>query len=407
MRNTLPRRRNPAKVALPALFLITLGVLGVFLWNRAQPVSSSAAPPQIALQPVVTGLSYPAHVTHAGDGSGRLFIAELGGTVRVWDGDALLDTPFLDLSEKVATAWEQGLLSLAFHPNYAENGRFFVHYVATEDDSAIISEFRASDDPNRAALEERVLLTIPNERKAHYGGQMQFGPDGYLYIAVGDGLIFGGARRQAQDLGVLPGKVLRLDVDSDPSAPYTVPADNPFVNQAGARPEIWAYGLRNPWRFSFDETTGRLFLGDVGHEHLEEVNLIERGRNYGWPFVEGDRCLVGGFRAEVGCRIAALRGRFAKPIITYEHLGFDEAGGNSVTAGFVYRGEAIPELQGHYLYADYVSGRIWSLAESGRQWHASELAKTYHLISSFGESEAGELFVLDWGAGEMLQIMAQ
>jgi len=391
--------------ALLALALLALALYAL-LGRAAQPAQGAAAAlPAIALKPVVEGLKFPGHVTHAGDGTGRLFITELGGTVRVWDG-ALRESPLLDLRGKVATDWEQGLLSVAFHPEFRENGRFYVHYVSAQSEGSVISEFRVSkDDPNRAEERERVLLEIPNERKAHYGGGMQFGPDGYLYIAVGDGLIFGGARRQAQDLSVLPGKILRLDVDG--GEPYGVPADNPFVGREGARPEIWAYGLRNPWRFSFDRETGRLFVGDVGHERFEEVNLVERGRNYGWPLMEGERCLIEGWRAAVGCKLAALRHRFAAPIATYEHLGLNEAGGNSVTGGFVYHGQSVPGLRGHYLYADYVSGRIWALTEDRRGWSQTELLKTYNLISSFGEDEQGELYVLDWSAGGMYQIVSE
>lgn len=413
MNSSMPKQPRRAKsFSLPFAVatvsgLLLLGVALTFaLSTRTQQPTQTraAAPPQIGLQLVAEGLSFPGDVTHAGDGTGRLFVTELGGTIRIWDAEQLLELPFLDLRDKVAHGWEQGLLNVTFHPQYAENGRFFVYYVSSEDERGVISEFQVSEDPNRAQSQERVLLEIPSERKAHYGGQMQFGPDGYLYIALGDGLIFGGARREAQDLATLPGSILRIDVDS--GDPYGIPADNPFVGRAGARPEIYAYGFRNPWRFSFDQKTGRLFVADVGHERFEEVNLVERGRNYGWPFFEGESCLMEGFRAELGCKLVALRHRFAKPIAVYNHLGIDALGGNSVTGGYVYYGQTLPDLQGSYLFADYVSGRVWALTEERGHWTKTELLKTYHLISSLGEDEQGELYLLDWSTGDMYRMVA-
>ena len=338
-----PNHDREVIVGALLLFLLSMGLfVGMF---RVADADEAAL--DLSLKPVIQGLSAPGHLTHAGDSSGRVFVTELGGVVYILQNGQLLETPFLDLRNQVANDWEQGLLSVAFHPDYRSNGRFFIYYVSNEDGAGVLSEFRVSAaDPNRAdPSTERVMLRVPNELKGHYGGQLQFGPEGYLYLGIGDGMIFGAARRQSQDLSIFPGKLLRLDV-SDDSVPYTVPADNPFVGKDGARPEIWAYGFRNPWRFSFDES-GRLFVGDVGHERFEEVNIVTRGGNYGWPFFEADACLVEGFRAGVGCRLAALRYQFKGPITTYDHLSLDpDGGGNAITGGFVYRGEALPELHG-------------------------------------------------------------
>ena len=340
---------------------------------------SSTAP--VRLQPLATGLESPVYVTHAGDGSGRLFVVEQAGVIRIIRNGRLLARPFLDVRSRVISGGEMGLLSVAFHPQYASNGRFFVNYTANSDSlRTVIAEYRVSDAPDVAGRAERVLLEIAQPYRNHNGGLNLFGPDGMLYIGMGDGGSGGDPHNNGQRLDTLLGKLLRLDVNGE--APYGVPRDNPFVGRAGARGEIWAYGLRNPWRFSFDRATGRLFLADVGQNRWEEINLLEKGGNYGWRLMEGAHC----FNPETGCSTTGL----ILPIAEYgRELGC------SVTGGYVYRGTRIRDLVGRYLFSDYCTGRLWSLRESGGRWVMGELRATGLTVSSFGEDQAGELYVVD------------
>ena len=340
---------------------------------------SSTAP--VRLQPLATGLESPVYVTHAGDGSGRLFVVEQAGVIRIIRNGRLLARPFLDVRSRVISGGEMGLLSVAFHPQYASNGRFFVNYTANSDSlRTVIAEYRVSDAPDVAGRAERVLLEIAQPYRNHNGGLNLFGPDGMLYIGMGDGGSGGDPHNNGQRLDTLLGKLLRLDVNGE--APYGVPRDNPFVGRAGARGEIWAYGLRNPWRFSFDRATGRLFLADVGQNRWEEINLLEKGGNYGWRLMEGAHC----FNPETGCSTTGL----ILPIAEYgRELGC------SVTGGYVYRGTRIRDLVGRYLFSDYCTGRLWSLRESGGRWVMEELRATGLTVSSFGEDQAGELYVVD------------
>jgi len=340
---------------------------------------SSTAP--VRLQPLATGLESPVYVTHAGDGSGRLFVVEQAGVIRIIRNGRLLARPFLDVRSRVISGGEMGLLSVAFHPQYASNGRFFVNYTANSDSlRTVIAEYRVSDAPDVAGRAERVLLEIAQPYRNHNGGLNLFGPDGMLYIGMGDGGSGGDPHNNGQRLDTLLGKLLRLDVNGE--APYGVPRDNPFVGRAGARGEIWAYGLRNPWRFSFDRATGRLFLADVGQNRWEEIDLLEKGGNYGWRLMEGAHC----FNPETGCSTTGL----ILPIAEYgRELGC------SVTGGYVYRGTRIRDLVGRYLFSDYCTGRLWSLRESGGRWVMEELRATGLTVSSFGEDQAGELYVVD------------
>jgi glucose/arabinose dehydrogenase len=335
----------------------------------------AAAPPELRLEPVVEGLEAPVFLTHAGDGSGRLFVVERAGRVLILDQGVLLAEPFLDIRDRVLAGGERGLLGLTFHPDFARNGRFFVSYTRQEDGGSIIAEYRVSPDPNRSRRRERVLLSVPQPFSNHNGGMIAFGPDGLLYIGLGDGGSGGDPGNRAQDRDELLGKILRIDVGG---RPYAIPADNPFA-EGGGRPEIYALGLRNPWRFSFDRGTGRLLAGDVGQGHREEIDLIRRGRNYGWRILEGTRC----YRPREDCE----RSGFEPPLDEYPH----RRGRCSVTGGYVYRGEAIPELTGTYLFADFCSGEIFGL--NGRR--RSILLATDLAIASFGEDEAGEVFVVD------------
>src|SRR3990172_7052852 len=364
------------------LILLTLSLSLAAVRLADHDAAGSPAPPPIRLQPIVTGLDSPVHLTHAGDGSGRLFVVEQEGIVRIIRDGRLLPRPFLDIRGRVISGGEMGLLSVAFHPQYARNGRFFVNYTANSTTlRTVIAEFHVSgDDPNVADATERVLLEIPQPFRNHNGGLNLFGPDGMLYIGMGDGGSGGDPLNNGQRLDTLLGKLLRIDIDG--GSPYRVPPDNPFVDRSGARPEVWAYGLRNPWRFSFDRATGRLFLADVGQNRWEEINLLEKGGNYGWRLMEGAHC----FSPETGCSTAGL-------ILPIAEYGRDL--GCSITGGYVYRGTRIRDLVGRYLFSDYCTGRLWSLRESGGRWVMEELLATGLSVSSFGEDQAGELYVVD------------
>lgn len=353
---------------------------------------------RVELQRVVGGLDTPVSVANAGDGSGRLFIVEKVGRIRVVRDGALMEFAFLDITDRVgASASEQGLLGLAFHPDYHSNGSLFVNYTNREGNT-VVARFSVSSDSARAdPSSELILLTVAQPAGNHNGGHLAFGPEGYLYVALGDG---GGAGDQfgnGQNGSTLLGAILRLDVDS--GQPYAVPASNPFVGEAAVRDEIWAIGLRNPWRFSFDSLTGDLYIADVGQNQYEEVNFEAAksagGQNYGWPVMEGVHC----FPQDTPCDQAGL----TLPVVEYDH-----SQGCSVTGGYVYRGQEFPSLEGIYVYGDYCSGRIWGLARSGGGgWRAAQLARADIRLSSFGEDEAGELYLVDMGQGELLKLTAR
>lgn len=347
------------------------------------------AVPAIALTKVTDGLTRPLHLTAPGDGSGRLFVLEQPGRVRILREGKVLAEPFLDLTEQVRSSGnEQGLLGLAFAPNYARSGVFYVHYTGQQGQTVIARYQVSAQNPDRAdAGSAEVLLTVEQPFSNHNGGAILFGPDGYLYIALGDGGSAGDPQNNGQNLSSLLGKLLRIDVRQP--GPYRIPPDNPFVGQAGARGEIWAYGLRNPWRVSFDRATGDLYIADVGQNALEEINLqpagSKGGQNYGWRVYEGSRIYKGNELKNV-----------TFPVIEYDHGG----GNCSVTGGYVYRGKAIPDLVGAYIYGDYCSGRIWAArapARAGGQWSTTELMQAGFRISAFGEDEQGELYVIDHG----------
>jgi glucose/arabinose dehydrogenase len=348
----------------------------------------------IELRTVVDGLESPLLVTNAGDGSGRLFVVEQVGRIRVVRDAELVQEPFLDVSEQVTAGGEQGLLGLAFHPEYGSNGRFFINYTDVNGDT-VVAEYERDPANEDVALPDsaRVLLRVDQPYANHNGGALEFGPDGYLYIALGDGGSAGDPHNNGQRLDTLLGKLLRVDVDSTTGdAPYGVPADNPFVDRDDARPEIWSYGLRNPWRFSFDGND--IWIADVGQSELEEINRMPADRgglNYGWNIMEGDAC----YEPQTDCDREGL----ALPIATYTHED-----GCSVTGGYVYRG-SIPSLDGAYVFGDYCSGTMWALDAAGpAEQKPAELLTTEHSISSFGLDESGELYVSDLG-GAVLQIV--
>lgn len=324
--------------------------------------------------------SQPLDLQSPDDGTNRIFVAEKGGRIRVFTNEPTVneDTVFLDLSANLSTVSEQGLLGLAFHPNYQSNGFFYVYYTPTAGLSQV-SRFTVSANAAIAdAASELVLLEIPQPATNHNGGQIAFGPDGYLYIALGDGGGGGDPFENGQDRSTLLGSILRIDVDSQENGlNYSIPTDNPFIGEPNVREEIYAYGLRNPWRMSFDTQTGDLLTGDVGQNAIEEIDVVVSGGNYGWPIFEGTRCFSG------DCNDTGL----IDPIFEYAQ----DNGDRSITGGFVYRGTTVPSLQGKYIYGDFVSGRIWALELDGT---LNELVEASRLnIASFGTDTSQELYV--------------
>jgi glucose/arabinose dehydrogenase len=349
---------------------------------------------------VVFGLVEPTVITHAGDASGRLFLVEQPGRVRILSTGTLLPTPFLDISARLVSGGEQGLLGLAFPPGPGPKDHFFVYYTRATDGAGVLSRFTVSLDPDlAAAASEDVLLTVPQPFANHNGGQLAFGPlDGYLYLGLGDGGDAGDPQGHGQNPATLLGSLLRLDVESG-TVGYAVPADNPFVGNPGGADEVWAYGLRNPWRFSFDRLTGDLYLGDVGQAAWEEINwqpgLAPGGDNYGWNTLEADAC----FNPPTGCLPPA---NYVAPVASYAH-----SLGSAVTGGYVYRGPGNPGLQGIYFYGDFGSGRIWSLQPTGSGFTNQLLNDTAFSISTFGEDEAGNLYLADYATGTIYRIDQQ
>jgi glucose/arabinose dehydrogenase len=344
---------------------------------------------------IASGLQSPVYLTGAGDGSGRIFIVEQTGRIRIVKNGGLLPAPFLDIRSLVESGGERGLLSVAFHPQFKTNGIFIVDYTRASNTPAnvgdtVIARYRVTsptaDVADRAS--GQTLMTIDQPQPNHNGGLVKFGPDGYLYVGMGDGGAGGDVgsghapEGNGQSVKTLLAKILRIGVAA--TGPYTVPAGNPHLGQ-GSRPEIWAYGVRNPWRFSFDRATGDLYIADVGQNAWEEIDFQPSagtgGVNYGWPLWEGEHRY----------RAGPARPGDTKPIAEYSHVG----GACSVTGGYVYRGAKIPALSGFYIFGDYCNGRLWTLVKFGGAWRLSALRDTPYSISSFGEDEAGELYLVD------------
>lgn len=359
-----------------------------------EPDPSAPFPP-IALQEVAHGLKLPVYLTDADDGSDRLFVVEQAGLIRIIDHGRLLDEPFLDIRDKVDSGGEKGLLSVAFHPAYRDNGYFYVDYTAYQRGLyTIVSRFKRRTATQADPGSEEVLLKIKQPFANHNGGLVMFGPDGDLYIGMGDGGLAYDPFGNGQNATTLLGALLRIDVDhASGGRHYGIPSDNPYVGKKGYRDEIWAYGLRNPWRFSFDSADGRLFLADVGQDRVEEIDIIKRGGNYGWATMEGDRCTDGDTCKKDGLEM---------PVFTYLHpTGF------SITGGFVYRGNEIDGLCGTYLYADYVTKRIWGLRiRNGEVSAQGRLIDAPDNVSSFGQDHMKELYVLGHRAGTVMKIVA-
>lgn len=351
--------------------------------------------PVIAFEPVVSGVTRPVAIAHAGDA--RLFITLQDGRIVIWDGTRLLPEPFLDIRARVTSGGERGLLSVAFHPRYRENGFFFVNYTDLGGDT-VVARFKVSAaDPNRAdPASFRQILFVDQPFANHNGGQLQFGPDGFLYIGMGDGGSGGDPGNRAQNLNDLLGKMLRIDIDAEP---YAIPPSNPFAGQPGRRGEIWASGLRNPWRFSFDRVNGDLWIADVGQGQWEEIDFQPYtsigGENYGWRRMEGTHC----FNPAANCNDGSL----VLPVIEYGHTG----GACSVTGGSVYRGVRSPRLRGTYIYGDYCNGVIWgSVRNSASGAIATRvLADTSFTISAFGEDALGEIYVADHNGNAVHRIV--
>jgi glucose/arabinose dehydrogenase len=336
----------------------------------------------LGVQEVATGLSNPLYLTSP-PGDARLFVVEQAGRIRIIKNGQLLATPFLDITSRVSSGGERGLLSVAFHPSYASNGFFYVNFTDLQGNTRV-ERYTVSGAPDVAnSASSKLILTVTQPFANHNGGLNVFGPDGMLYIGLGDGGSGGDPQRNGQNLSTLLGKILRIDVDN--GDPYAIPATNPFVTRAGARGEIWAYGLRNPWRFAFDRLGGLFYVADVGQDRYEEANVVvstRGGVNYGWNIMEGQSCY-----AATSCTQTDLE----IPPLVYDHTG----GACSITGGYVYRGSVIPEIIGHYFYSDYCAGFLKSFryqngqALEQRTWSVGSIGS----ITSFGEDSSGELYM--------------
>jgi len=356
--------------------------------------SAESAWPLVFLTLVEDGLAKPTHITNADDGSDRLFVTEREGRVMIIKNGSLLSTPFLDISSRVTDApGDRGLCSIAFPQGYSGKGYFYVTYTDLNGDSQV-SRFELTADPDVADPDsEEIVMTVEQQGVGHNVGQLAIGPDGYLYIGSGDGGPAGDPENDAQNPANLVGKILRIDVESG-EVPYDVPATNPFTQTIGYQDEIWAMGFRNPWRFSFDRGTGDLYLTDVGQSLYEEVDYqpasSSGGENYGWNILEGFHCYK-----TPSCDTTGL----TLPVWEYNHNE-----GCAVIGGFVYRGPSYPEMEGVYFYADYCHGKIYGLRQTNDTWDSRLLYNAAFLTTSFGEDEAGELYITDYLGGGIYRI---
>lgn len=355
--------------------------------------ATTASADEIALKSVAGGLVQPTSIVNAGDS--RLFVTQQTGRIAIYDGTRVLPQPFLDVSTLVSLGEERGLLGLAFSPHYRDDGAFYIDYTNTAGNT-VVARYRVSaSDPNRAdPASAQILFTVVQPYPNHNGGELQFGPDGYLYIGMGDGGSGGDPQNRAQTLSTLLGKILRIDVEN--AATYRVPASNPFVNHGGAAPEVWAWGLRNPWRFSFDRVTGDLWVADVGQDNFEEIDFQPAtsigGENYGWHRMEGFHC----YDPSTNCNDSTL----TLPVLEYSH----DDGSCSVTGGYRYRGARYPRLYGTYFYGDYCTGKMWGATAGGSGFTSRLLTDTTMQITTFGEDVNGELYVADYRTGTIYQV---
>ena len=404
---------NTALAQRPLLSRVkSVGAIPALITGNSPNLPVSLDPSKISFQEVASGLTNPVFITNAGDGSGRIFIVEQTGFIRILKNGSLLSTPFLDIHTIIKSGGEQGLLALAFHPSYGTNGIFFVAYTAPRNGDSmgsnlVLEKFSVSaNNPDLANSNSGViLLTISHpDNSNHNGGTLAFGGDGYLYWSTGDGGSGGDPPNNAQQLNNLLGKILRIDVNS--GLLYSIPTNNPFSssNDPNIRKEIWAYGLRNPWRFSFDRLTYDLYIGDVGQDIEEEVDFqvasSTGGQNYGWHILEGNLC----YNPSSNC--IAPSG-YVPPVTTYDH-GTNDSFGCALTGGYVYRGSNFPSLAGQYFYGDYCTGRLFSLHKDPTLgWQSVQLLDTPYNISTFGEDEQGELYLADLGTGKIYNIRYQ
>jgi glucose/arabinose dehydrogenase len=392
------------------VWLGTIVLLGALL-------TSLPAYSGVVLAQVASGISSPTDIQNARDGSSRIFFVQQTGQIIVWKNGVVLPTAFLNISSLIMAGSEQGLLGLAFHPDYRNNGYFYVNYTRSPDGATVVARYsRSTTDPDVADMQSAVvLLTIAQPYANHNGGAVRFGPDGYLYIGMGDGGSGNDPQNHAQDLTSLLGKMLRIDVNTTTGQlPYGIPPDNPFVGspQPGVHNEIWACGLRNPWRFSFDRVAGDLFIGDVGQSAREEIDFIRAGTaggiNFGWRVMEGTQC------TNLGGGPPCNDHSFTPPIVEYDH-----SQGCSITGGYLYRGRAVPELiragppttgqlfNGIYVYADFCSGTIWRMsATTAGGVSNSVLLASGLLITAFGEDENGEIYVADARAAKIYRLVS-
>ena len=374
------------------------------------PQKESGTPPQLRLKKILDELVLPVQATHAGDGSGRIFVLEQQGRIRIVKNGAANEVPFLDISKRVGCCEERGLFNIAFPPTFSTRQQFYLSYSNLDDDT-VISRFKATADHDIADPDsEEILLTIKQPHHVHNVGRLVFGPqDGYLYVGIGDGGSDGYPVHTGQNPDLLLGKILRIDVESA-DFPYGIPASNPFIEAEGYRAEIWALGLRNPWGFAFDAQTGELYIPDAGHNEREELNYVPPsslgGENYGWPTVEGTRCMA--FPdLPFPCSQA---GNFSLPVAEYDHTR-----GCAIVGGVVYRGSELPHLRGRFIFADFCRGDVWSLKKEAvafsspeqviqQAWQSELVLKTSVPVSSIGEDEAGNLYVTGYADGAVYMI---
>jgi glucose/arabinose dehydrogenase len=389
----MPRLR----IIIPALIVLAILLVGgltdlVVTRVRARAQSDWLQGKNLTLVPAVKGLKEPTFFAVPPDNSKRMFILERAGLIRIADADGTLHpTPLLDVSSNTSLSTEEGLLGLAFDPNFKQNGYMYIDYTALDATVEVIRYTVSSDHPDQVdPSTAETVLSIPKRSKFHNGGTLMFGPDGYLYISVGDDE----ASDESQKLTSLYGKILRIDVES-PQQPYAIPPTNPFVNQPSARGEIWSYGFRNPWRFSFDRATGDLWIADVGDAKWEEVDMqpagSKGGEDYGWPYFEGAEC-----EQPAHCQDPGL----VSPLVTYGHNMTC-----AVMGGYVYRGPSVPAFTGSYLFGDLCTGGVFTMVGNQQQgWTRVELGFNPIKIDSFAEDPAGDVYVVDMQGGVIYRI---
>lgn len=372
----------------------TLILVALLAFGLVFPAIDGAAAPagvSLAFTRLVSGFDKPLQYVFANDGSNRDFIIQQHHDILVRKDGEMLPAPFLDMTGRLSEGAERGILSMALHPDFAENGTVFVNFTDVDGHTNVARFTVDAANPDRLdPASEVTILKIEQPYSNHNGGLLLFGPDGFLYIGMGDGGSTGDPENRAQDLTDLLGKILRIDVNATDGSLYAVPSDNPYVGKPDARPEIYVVGVRNPWRFSFDRETGDLVIGDVGQDSDEEVNFLPAGEiagaNLGWSEMEGYTCFGGG-----DCEMD----RFTMPVATYTHEF-----GCSITGGYVYRGRAIPGLVGKYLFADYCRGFLWIAEPSGQEsWEVSDPIETGLLVTSFAEGPDGELYIVGQEGG--------